>query len=353
MRKLTIKKRYIILAFLLFIVVGSIVAFELLFGAQVRAAMSIEKITDDFYSMEYKGNYGFNVFLKQGGADSDKELLEYITEELYHGIYDVDMENFNFGCSTLSVMNEEGEALLGRNFDYPDCKSMVVTTRPKNGYDSISTCDLKFLGIGSRWDETKLLDKLIAVASVYLPVDGMNEKGVCIAVLTISDGSTTNQNTDKPDITTTTAIRLVLDYAANVDEAIALLEQYDMHASLNKQFKFTISDASGKTVNVEYINNEMQVTEAKYASNFYQTPGDYYGIGISQPDGRYEVLRKAYEECGGVMDNDKLMKTMEMASQKYFHHNHTQWTAVFHTKELKAEYCHHENFEVKYEFSLK
>ena len=263
------------------------------------------------------------------------------------------MEEIHFGCTTLAVRGQSEEALFGRNFDYPDCKSMVVITRPWDGYASVSTCDLQFLGIGKRWDETDFLNRMMAVAAVYIPVDGMNEKGVCIAVLSISDGTTTNQDTEKADITTTTAVRLILDRAASVDEAVALLKQSDMHASLDKQSKFAISDASGKSVNVEYINNEMQVTQAQYASNFYQTPGEYYGVGIRQPDGRYEVLKQAYDECEGVMDSDTLMQTMEKASQKYFHHNHTQWTAVFHTEELKAEYCYHENFEVKYEFCLK
>lgn len=50
---------------------------------------------------------------------------------------------------------------------------------------------------------------------------------ICIAVLSVSAGTHTDQDTDKPDITTTTAVRLILDKAASVDEAVALLEQYD------------------------------------------------------------------------------------------------------------------------------
>ena len=62
-------------------------------------------------------------------------------------------------------------------------------------------------------------------------MDGINEKGLCVAVLMIEDSDVTEQDTGKPGITTTTAVRLLLDQAADVDEAIRLLEQYDMNSS--------------------------------------------------------------------------------------------------------------------------
>ncbi len=58
----------------------------------------------------------------------------------------------------------------------------------------------------------------------------MNEKGVSIAVLTL-DSEPTYQQTGKPTITPTLAIRLVLDHAATTAEAVALLREYDMFAS--------------------------------------------------------------------------------------------------------------------------
>lgn len=60
----------------------------------------------------------------------------------------------------------------------------------------------------------------------------MNEAGLAVSVNMIQDSATIEQNTNKPDITTTTAIRLLLNKAANVEEALELLRQYDMHASM-------------------------------------------------------------------------------------------------------------------------
>ena len=73
------------------------------------------------------------------------------------------------------------------------------------------------------------------------------------------DTAETHQQTDKPDLTTTTAIRLLLDRAATVDEAISLLRQYDMNSSIGLAHPLSLSDASGKRVVVEYVDDEMLV----------------------------------------------------------------------------------------------
>jgi len=74
--------------------------------------------------------------------------------------------------------------------------------------------------------------------------DGMNEKGLCISVNMIQDGSDIDQYRNNTNITTTTTIRLLLDKAANVDEAVELLNSYDLHASMNYMVHFAIADAS-------------------------------------------------------------------------------------------------------------
>lgn len=65
------------------------------------------------------------------------------------------------------------------------------------------------------------------LAAPYLPFDGINEKGVAIALLAVPEAEV-SYSADKVTLSTTTAIRLVLDKAANVDEAIDLLKQYNI-----------------------------------------------------------------------------------------------------------------------------
>ena len=55
----------------------------------------------------------------------------------------------------------------------------------------------------------------------------MNEKGLAICVLKL-DGPPTRQNSKKAKITTTSAMRMVLDKSSNVGEALKLLENYEV-----------------------------------------------------------------------------------------------------------------------------
>ena len=63
------------------------------------------------------------------------------------------------------------QRIFGRNFDLTYSPALVVETAPDNGYRSISTVNLAFLGFG----EDKLPDtwkqKLITLAAPYAPLD--------------------------------------------------------------------------------------------------------------------------------------------------------------------------------------
>ena len=65
--------------------------------------------------------------------------------------------------------------------------------------------NLSYIGFGEDKLPTSLLDSLLTLAAPYVPLDGLNEKGLAVGVLLI-DTEPTDQQTDKPDITTTTAI---------------------------------------------------------------------------------------------------------------------------------------------------
>ena len=56
-------------------------------GTMITAAKTIEKLEDGLYSMEYKGDYGFDDFLAGGGAASDRAVADYLVSFLSHGFY--------------------------------------------------------------------------------------------------------------------------------------------------------------------------------------------------------------------------------------------------------------------------
>ena len=211
-----------------------------------------------------------------------------------------------------------GCCLGGRNFDLTYSPALVVETAPDNGYRSISTVNLAFLGFG----EDKLPDtwkqKLITLAAPYAPLDGINEKGLAVAVLRIAD-EPTDQDTGKTDITTTTAIRLMLDKAATVDEAVSLLEQYDMHSSAGSCYHFQLADAAGNSAVVEYIDNEFVVLKAdegyQMATNFLLSDKKF-NFGTGQD--RYGILESSLNRgCGVVKDEQAGMDLLQAASKDW------------------------------------
>lgn len=84
--------------------------------------------------------------------------------------------------------------------------------------------------ISANTPDASMKKKLATLTAPFICLDGMNEKRVSIAVLTL-DSESVHQNTGKPVIRTTLVIRLILDRAATTEEAVELLNQCDMFAT--------------------------------------------------------------------------------------------------------------------------
>ncbi|MBD5459463.1 MAG: linear amide C-N hydrolase [Lachnospiraceae bacterium] len=318
----------------------------------VSISSEIQELESGFSAVWYEGDYGFDRFLEQGGADSDQAVLEFLRKEFFPEAKNVIMDTGFFGCSTLSVESAEGGYLFGRNFDWQTCDALVVTTYPDTGYASVSTVNLDFIRQGAGSASGFLPDDMLTVAALYAPLDGMNEKGLCVSANMIQDGASIGQNTEKTDITTTTAVRCMLDRAATVEEALDLLEQYDLHASMNYMVHFAIADSSGNSVAVEYIDNEMIVIPTPVLTNFYLAEGYKQGIGTQQSHTRFEILTEILTE-NQTMTHTQVRDALDSVSKDNFgEFESTEWSIVFDQSTLTAAYYHRENYEDAYIFQI-
>ena len=337
---------------LVVIVLAVVIGFYAMFHGELKTIGTIEREGDTaLFTMTYCGDYGFDEFLTRGGAETDREVQDFVIQHLLKGL-PFTFELPELGCSTLSVQNAEGDGyLFGRNFDLYYSPAMLVKTTPEDGYASLSMVDLAFIGYGEEKLPTSFMDSITALAGPYAPLDGMNEMGVCIGVLLI-DTDRTNQDNGLPDITTSTAIRLVLDKAATVYEALELLRSYDMHSSAGSCYHFQIADATGRAVVVEYIDNEMSIIESHYATNFLLTPGDYdFGGGQD----RFAILEERYAAADGVMTGEQVMDTLQAVSQDKRSEGKdtwTQWSVVYDTKNLTATICYGMDYDNSYTYTL-
>ncbi len=312
----------------------------------VTPTKTVTELENGLSVVRYDGETGFDEFLSSGGAESDTKVAEFLMGYLKEN--GISLVVGGFGCSTFSVPSPDGDALFGRNFDWYKCDALIVEAHPENGYTSLSTVNMDFVNEYIK----RLPESIRTLVSLYAPLDGMNEKGLCASVLMIEDSDSINQDTDKPDITTTTAIRLLLDKAATVDEAVSLLEQYDMHSSMGWMIHFMLSDAEGNSAAVEYVNGEMVVTDTPVLTNFYLAEGEKHGIGTAQSHERYEILDGLLTETP-QMDEDTIRDVLDRVSKHNFHDTETTvWSIVYNKSKGTARYYHREDYTKGYQFAL-
>lgn len=335
------------------LVLLTIITAVILFWRVIRTAASVERLEDGLYFMEYQGDYHFSGFLEAGGASSDLAVADYVIQDIAYGLVDLHLEGYGFGCSTISASDGTGGNLFGRNFDWGYCTSMIVQTEPPDGYASISTVNMDFLDIGLTSFSEDIRMRILSAAAPYAPMDGMNEKGLCVAVLMIEDRPAFSQDTGKPDLTTTTAVRLLLDRAASVDEAVELLSQYDLHASAGMTVHFALADAMGRSVAVEYIDNEMNVVETDIVTNFYLTAGEKFGTGTEESHTRYEIL-DALLQSKEAFSMDDMRDALDSVSKHNFNSQFasTEWSIVYNQQTGEIRYYHREKYDRDFSFQM-
>jgi len=264
------------------------------------------------YFMEVEGDYYFDEFLAQGGASSDGEVSAFLSKKISRGFYSAPVGTYREGCSVLSTQNENGIHLWGRNYDWTGSVPIIVRHVPEDGYTSLSTCDFQNITGSTETRPEGMLNKMLAIAALYVPLDGVNEAGLCVADLEVNEGGMPDPDTEKPDLTVTTAIRLLLDKAATVDEAVALLKQYDIHPSGGISHHLAVSDATGKSVVVEFTSTGFTAVPAQAVTNFNLANNDTAAGGESAQK-RFEILTARLEQ--GVTSAEQVRDALLVVSQ--------------------------------------
>ena len=325
-----IVKRTLIAIVVIFAVLAA--AIYIVWGNEIKSLLSLEqKIAQDMshgdgytYEMTISGDYYVDEFLEQGGATSDQELISFVTEKITKGLIPMTIEESEIACSSFTARTEDGDYLLGRNYDFDQTNTAIVHTNPGNGkHASISTIDLQFIGIDPKKGVNGISDKIKLLAAPYVPLDGVNDAGVSCGIYMTYQGKETvptDQNTERPDLTSTTMLRMVLDYADNVDEAIEMIAKYDLHDSAKTSYHYMIADAEGNSAVLEWVNGtdqidndgskrELQITrnELPYQSvtNFILAPGYYEANDEQAGLDRYEYLMGKLNASNGVLEDEE------------------------------------------------
>ena len=177
------------------------------------------------------------------------------------------------------------------------------------------------------------MNKITCLAAPYAPLDGMNDAGVSCGIYMTYQGETTvptDQKTDKPDLTSTTMLRLILDYADSVEEAVELVSAYDLHDSAQTSYHYMVADSTGKSAVLEWVNGtdatdndgaarRLVVTyndddaaigeaEAKadyqWVTNFILQPGYYEDDTKNAGLDRYNRINERLAPTDGVVEDE-------------------------------------------------
>ena len=293
------------------------------------------------YQMKVSGGYYFDEFLAQGGASKDSDLIAFITQRITKGLIPMDIGESDIGCSSFTAATPAGGRLFARNYDFSRTNTCIVYTDPGHGrHASVSTVDLQFIGIDQNSVPQGLMDKVLMLAAPYVPLDGVNDAGLACGIYMSFQGPEgdtppTDQQTEKPDLTSTTMLRMVLDYATTVEEAVELISAYDLHDSANSTFHYMIADATGRSAVLEWVNatdstdtdgaerelNVIWSDDAPYqaVTNYILTPGYYEGEPEESMKGldRYEHLTAALDEADGILaDGDAAMDLLAQVGRR-------------------------------------
>ena len=311
---------------------------------------TLTKVHDYFYMVNYENDYYFEDLLKQGSKDYN-DLLYYVTSR-FGTLYDFNiLSSPSFSCSCFNVFNSENQNLMGRNFDNPYSPSFIIWTQPKNKYKSVSFVLGYYLGMRNNEDLVK--SRLLLLP--YDPLDGLNEHGFAISVLVAQQSYSNHQtNPNKLDLSTTLMIRGALDNCKTTEEAIEFFDKYNMH-DINEgiSYHFFLTDNSGDSAVIEYVNGEMKVIRNKennyggylYVTNFYLSKE--IGSGNNMGYDRYQILESKLKSGNITMEWDEAMNLLNSV-----HMTSTVWSNVYNTQDLTLFTSYHQEYSKIFKFSV-
>jgi len=152
----------------------------------------------------------------------------------------------------------------------------------------------------------------------------MNEYGLAIGMAAVQSGNV-QPNPDKDTIGSLGIIRQMLDHARSVDEAVEIMESYNIDFASGPPIHYLMADVTGKSVLVEYYNGEMQVVENEEA---WHLATNFLRASVDDPkDGgcwRYNKINTTLTETNGQITAQDAMQLLAEVSQ-----NNTQWSVVY------------------------
>ena len=200
-----------------------------------------------------------------------------------------------FACTIFHTTSKNGGVLVGRNFDWETTEGKVWFI-PAN--------------------EKKYGITIFEQNGMNMPYEGINTKGLFIG---IAEAPATNTPflMLKPIRKSLEMVRIVLEEAGNVDEAVKIFHKYDVAFGKflgNPQIHYKIVDASGNSAIIDFIDNKIEVVKNTRAcqvmTNHYESNHNLGKAGETSFE-RYNTVSDALSKSHqSIQDVQKILKSV-------------------------------------------
>jgi hypothetical protein len=232
-----------------------------------------------------------------------------------------------WGCSLFAAVAGPESRIFGRNFDWEFSPALLLFNRPPDGYASVSMVDIAYLGFAGEASTgltREPLAGLIGLLNAHrLPFDGMNEAGLVVGMAAVPETSI-SPDPAKETVDSLGIIRLMLDRAATVEQAVDVMQDFNVDFEGQVPLHYLLADASGDAALVEYHAGQMRVLRTEtgwhHATNFLVSAAVTAGGRCH----RYDTITAELESRAGYLDFGGAFALLERVAQPT-----TQWSVVY------------------------
>ncbi len=372
------------------IIVLAVASILFIWRGELRTVATIEQLDDQgyLYCMEYKAHYDLDK-LVESDVDQNGELMSYLIHTLSKGLVDsLDIESSQvvekgeegretFGCTSFQAANSNGNGFIyGRNYDFFKNPTMVTISHPEKGYASIAVSDMSQFGYSLEHLPKSFAQKVLSLAAIYAPMDGINEKGLCTSIMALPNQPSQQNFPGRHYVGTSIIMRLFLDRCATVEEALELLLTVNVNhdVKMGSGFHYMVADALGKCAIIEFDKddqwktiviqksdtlNHMVITNHLLNPKHYSAvPDPVIGNVSSFSWDRYERVSAFMNEHNGTLNIQQAQECLALVRWVDLlwpngEVEDTQFSDVYDQKELKLYLRNWNNYDHTYEFSLE
>jgi hypothetical protein len=232
-----------------------------------------------------------------------------------------------WACSLFAALGDADDARYGRNFDWEYSPALLLFTHPPDGYASVSMVDMAYFLDQDQvlaLSDLSLVERRPLLELPHWPFDGMNAHGLVVGMAAVP-GTDMPYDPGKATLNSLGIIREMLDHARDVDEAVAIMQSYNVNMGGGPPIHYLIADASGRAVLVEFYRGEMVILPSErpwhLATNFLRAQADEEGHWDCS---RYDRIDQRLTESEGQITAQEAMDLLSQVAQ-----SSTQWSVVY------------------------